>query len=182
MPCTWKALATWGLVSTSTFASTTFPSVSAITFSMIGPSVLHGPHHSAQRSTTTGTDFERSTTSVAKVASVTSIDIGGALLLFGAWSPQPTGGATLGHRATRAPRGGWDEREQGDRPRQRDGVVRGQRGRSVKPATVRPDRRWPPEPHLRRPRCRRSPVRAATAEIGRARGWEKSWSDGEHVV
>src|SRR3546814_1082241 len=97
MPCTWKALATWGLVSTSTFASTTFPSVSAITFSMIGPSVLHGPHHSAQRSTTTGTDFERSTTSVAKVASVTSIDIGGALLLFGAWSPQPTGGRSEEH-------------------------------------------------------------------------------------
>src|SRR3546814_20841144 len=122
MPCTWKALATWGLVSTSTFASTTFPSVSAITFSMIGPSVLHGPHHSAQRSTTTGTDFERSTTSVAKVASVTSIAIGGALLLFGAWSPPPTGGDTLCHQATRAPPGGWDARDQGDRDRKSDGA------------------------------------------------------------
>src|SRR3546814_11889153 len=94
MPCTWKALATCGLVSTSTFASTTLPSVSAITFSMIGPSALHGPHHSAQRSTTTRTDFERSITCVAQVASVTSIDIGGALLRFAAWSPKPTGGNT----------------------------------------------------------------------------------------
>src|SRR3546814_20596121 len=126
---------------------------------MIGPSVLHGPHHSAQRSTTTGTDFERSTTSVAKVASVTSIDIGGALLLFGAWSPQPTGGDTPGHRATRAPRGGWDARDQGDRRRQRDGLVRGQRGRRVQTAPVRPYRRWPLEPHPPTPRCRRSPAR-----------------------
>src|SRR3546814_20776271 len=113
MPCTWKALATWGLVSTSTFASTTFPSVSAITFSMIGPSVLHGPHHSAQRSTTTGTDFERSTTSVAKVASVTSIALGGALLLFAALSPQPSGGLPLVHPAPRYPRAGRVEPEPG---------------------------------------------------------------------
>src|SRR5262245_45530123 len=40
---------------------------------MIGPSVRHGPHHGAQRSTTTGTDFDRSTTSVSNVASVTSV-------------------------------------------------------------------------------------------------------------
>src|ERR1019366_3648311 len=40
---------------------------------MIGPSVLHGPHHSAQRSTTTGTVIERSITAVPNVASVTSV-------------------------------------------------------------------------------------------------------------
>ena len=77
MPCTWKAAAVCWFVSTSTLASTTLPPVSSITFSRIGPSVLHGPHHSAQRSTTTGTCLERSTTSVGKVASVTSIDMGG---------------------------------------------------------------------------------------------------------
>src|SRR3546814_16261926 len=106
---------------------------------MIGPSVLHGPHHSAQRSTTTGTDFERSTTSVAKVASVTSIDIGGALLLFGDWSPQPTGGETLRHRGTRAPPGGWYERDQGDSRRKSYGGVRGKRGRMDRHASVAPD-------------------------------------------
>ena len=79
MDCTWNADATWRLVSTSTLASTTLPSVSSITFSRIGPSGLHGPHHSAQRSTTTGTCLDRSTTSVGKVASVTSIDMGGNL-------------------------------------------------------------------------------------------------------
>src|SRR3954452_10411607 len=40
---------------------------------MMGPRVLHGPHHSAQRSTTTGTWVERSITAVSKVESVTSI-------------------------------------------------------------------------------------------------------------
>jgi len=40
---------------------------------MIGPSVLHGPHHSAQRSTTTGTVIDRSMTAVPNVASVTSV-------------------------------------------------------------------------------------------------------------
>ena len=44
-----------------------------MTFSRIGPSVLHGPHHGAHRSTTTGVVIERSMTSVSKVASVTSI-------------------------------------------------------------------------------------------------------------
>src|SRR5690606_32239229 len=72
MDCTRNACEMPGLASTSTFASSTRPSVSATTFSMIGPSVRHGPHHSAHRSTTTGTVFERSMTAVWKVASVTS--------------------------------------------------------------------------------------------------------------
>src|SRR5664280_1295755 len=61
-----------GLVA-STGASSTAPPVSSMTFSMIGPSVLHGPHHSAQRSTTIGTVIDRSITAVPNVASVTSV-------------------------------------------------------------------------------------------------------------
>src|SRR5690606_30291425 len=45
----------------------------AATFSMIGPSVRHGPHHGAQKSTTTGIVFDASSTSRSNVAVVTSI-------------------------------------------------------------------------------------------------------------
>ena len=68
----WNAWLIAGFSSTLTLASTTLPSVASTTFSMIGPSVLHGPHHGAHRSTTTGTVFDCSTTSVSNVASVTS--------------------------------------------------------------------------------------------------------------
>ena len=54
MPCTRKAWETCGFSSTLTLASTTLPPVSSTTFSMMGPSVRHGPHHGAHRSTTTG--------------------------------------------------------------------------------------------------------------------------------
>src|ERR1035437_10412777 len=67
-----KAWDTLGFASTSTLTSSTAPLVSPMTFSRMGPSVLHGPHHSAHRSTTTGTLIERSMTAVANVASVTS--------------------------------------------------------------------------------------------------------------
>ena len=40
--------------------------------SSAGVSVRHGPHHSAQKSTTTGTARERSITSLSKLASLTS--------------------------------------------------------------------------------------------------------------
>src|SRR5215203_3152032 len=79
MPWTWNACDTCWLESTSTLARMTLPSVSPTTLSRIGPRVLHGPHHSAQRSTTTGISLDRSTTSAGKVASVTSIDMGGNL-------------------------------------------------------------------------------------------------------
>src|SRR4051794_36118704 len=72
MLCTPKAEAICGFSSMLTLARTTWPSVSSTTFSMIGPSVRHGPHHGAQRSTTTGTCCDRSMTSAWKVASVTS--------------------------------------------------------------------------------------------------------------
>ena len=73
MDWTWKAAATWGLLSMSTLASATWPPVSPTTRSRMGPSVRHGPHHSAHRSTTTGTSWERSSTSRWNVASVTSV-------------------------------------------------------------------------------------------------------------
>ena len=71
--CTWKAWAILGFSSTLTLASSTAPAVSATAFSSMGPRVVHGPHHGAQRSTTTGTVELRSTTSDWKVWSVTSI-------------------------------------------------------------------------------------------------------------
>ncbi len=48
------------------------PSRFATSASMAGPSARHGPHHSAQKSTTTGTSCERSMTFASKSASVTS--------------------------------------------------------------------------------------------------------------
>src|SRR5262245_55628906 len=73
--CTWNALEIWGFSSTLTFTSVTAPSVASTTFSMMGPSVRHGPHQGAHKSTTTGTSLERSMTSVWNVASVTSVAI-----------------------------------------------------------------------------------------------------------
>src|SRR5918995_695350 len=75
MPCTRNAADTWGFSSTLTFASTTLPLVSSTTRSRMGPSCLHGPHHGAHRSTTTGVAWDRSSTSVWNVASVTSMVI-----------------------------------------------------------------------------------------------------------
>src|SRR5215213_8047846 len=71
--CAWKAAAICGFSSMLTLVSTTWPSVASTTFSMMGPSVRHGPHHGAHRSTTTAASCERSMTSVWKVASVTSM-------------------------------------------------------------------------------------------------------------
>src|SRR5690606_19150890 len=63
--------------STSTFPTTAFPSNSELISSITGPNILHGPHHSAQKSTTTGlSDFK---TTSSKVASVISNAI---ILLF----------------------------------------------------------------------------------------------------
>src|ERR1044071_7739388 len=54
---------------TSSMRSARFPASA----SMIGPSVRHGPHQGAQKSTTTGISRERSITSRSKVAVVTSM-------------------------------------------------------------------------------------------------------------
>src|SRR5215813_13108514 len=50
----------------------TAPAVARTVFSRIGPSCLQGPHQGAQKSTITGTSKEPSTTSVMKLAAVTS--------------------------------------------------------------------------------------------------------------
>jgi hypothetical protein len=69
-PNSWAIL---GLASTSTLARIHAPFAAAASRSSTGDSCLHGPHHSAQRSTITGTCSERSTTSDWNVSSETSI-------------------------------------------------------------------------------------------------------------
>ena len=59
-----KVRAMPGLASTSILASSTLPSRAATARSITGPSWRQGPHHSAQKSTTTGTCLERSRTAV----------------------------------------------------------------------------------------------------------------------
>src|SRR5210317_526179 len=56
--------------STSTLTTLIWPSMSVDSSSRTGPIILHGPHHSAQKSTTTGTSDLM--TSASKVASVTA--------------------------------------------------------------------------------------------------------------
>jgi hypothetical protein len=73
MLCTCNAALSWGFASTSTLARIHCPSASATSFSRTGESCLHGPHQSAHRSMITGVVLERSTTSVVKVSSVTSM-------------------------------------------------------------------------------------------------------------
>ena len=62
MPWIRNAAASRWLASTSTFASSTFPARAAAARSSAGVSCLQGPHHSAQKSTTTGISLERSST------------------------------------------------------------------------------------------------------------------------
>ena len=64
-----------GFASTSTFASTISPSRAAASRSSTGPSMRHGPHQAAQKSTTTGSSCERSSTSCSKVSVVMSSSI-----------------------------------------------------------------------------------------------------------
>src|SRR5580692_7747383 len=55
----------------STLATVSLPANSPASSSSAGPIILHGPHHSAQKSTSTGPVLLASTTSVAKLLSVT---------------------------------------------------------------------------------------------------------------
>ena len=73
MPCTRYSLASRWFESTSTFTSSTFPPRAATARSRRGPSWRQGAHHSAQKSTTTGSSRERSMTADWKLVSVTSI-------------------------------------------------------------------------------------------------------------
>ena len=61
--------ATPGFSSTLTLAILTLPCISVAISSSEGPIILQGPHHSAQKSTTTGSEDLR--TSASKLASVT---------------------------------------------------------------------------------------------------------------
>src|SRR6056297_3996638 len=67
-----------GLLSTSTLATLTLPFISAAISSSAGPICLQGPHHSAQKSTTTG--ISEFFTSASKVSSVTATVAMGFLL------------------------------------------------------------------------------------------------------
>src|ERR1700733_5903259 len=60
-----------GLLSISTLATVSLPANSPASSSNAGPIILQGPHHSAQKSTRTGPFLLASTTSVAKLLSVT---------------------------------------------------------------------------------------------------------------
>ena len=71
--CTPNAWAIRGFASTSTLARIQVPPPASASRSSTGDSCLHGPHHSAHRSTTTGTSSERSSTSAWNVSSVTSM-------------------------------------------------------------------------------------------------------------
>ena len=73
MLSTRSAALSCGLASVSILARIQRPAASAASFSSTGLSCLHGPHHSAQRSMITGTESERSSTSVPNVSSVTSM-------------------------------------------------------------------------------------------------------------
>src|SRR5258706_13741164 len=65
-----------------TLATVTLPAMSLARSSRAGPIILQGPHHSAQKSTRTGSaDFK---TSVSKLASVTAfVAMEGIFRLFG---------------------------------------------------------------------------------------------------
>src|SRR5918995_3269624 len=63
-------MAVCGFASTSSLRTSTLPAYLVASFSISGATIRHGPHHSAQKSTTTG--FSDWRTSVSKVASVTS--------------------------------------------------------------------------------------------------------------
>src|SRR5208337_174245 len=54
MPWTSKAWATCGFLSTFTFTVRMRPRFSRASRSIVGETILHGPHHSAQKSTSTG--------------------------------------------------------------------------------------------------------------------------------
>ena len=118
MDCAWNAWASRGLASTSILASTQAPSASLASFSSTGLSCLHGPHHSAHRSTITGVVRDRSATSLLKVCSVTSMTKADAVTAGAGVAVASVGGAAAG-RLLPALRGGL--------PRaQVDGTVEGE--------------------------------------------------------
>src|SRR5690606_28180971 len=99
-----------------TLASTNAPAYSSASFSSSGPNCRHGPHHGAQKSTSTGACIERSSTSCAKVAAVASIVVGmgGGVAALGL--RMCMGGAGNGDwgRGTGSREQGTGNREQGE--------------------------------------------------------------------
>ena len=76
----WRSVASSVLLSTFTFANLTFPLYSDESSSIAGPIMRHGMHHSAQKSTRTGT-FE-SKTSALKLSAFISIKFSGTSFSF----------------------------------------------------------------------------------------------------
>src|ERR1700753_3910473 len=72
MPRTANWLGDIGLLSMSTLATVSLPANSPASSSRAGPIILQGPHHSAQKSPNTGPALLASTTSKAKLSSVTA--------------------------------------------------------------------------------------------------------------
>src|SRR5690606_4516837 len=79
----WNAAASCCSLSTSTLASSNAPLYSPASFSRIGPRVLQGPHHSAQKSISTGVVVDFWRTSDSKLAAVASKTWAGGWLLIG---------------------------------------------------------------------------------------------------
>src|SRR5690606_1620916 len=72
----WKWRASSGCASVSILTSTKRPPYCCSSRSSIGPSVLHGPHHGAQKSSTTGVRIDVSITSAWNRSRVVSIIAG----------------------------------------------------------------------------------------------------------
>src|SRR5712691_9508805 len=68
-----------GCLSMSILTSLTLPLAALTTFSSTGTSCLHGPHHSAQKSTSTGWRLDSSITSLTKVWVVVSLTTAAAV-------------------------------------------------------------------------------------------------------
>src|SRR5271157_1950363 len=90
----WPAI--WGWSSIFILTSATLPPESATAFSSAGASCLHGPHHGAQKSTSTGWRVEAVRTSARNDAVVTSLTGVGApapslLAIFASLQKGPRG-------------------------------------------------------------------------------------------
>ena len=163
-----------GLSSTLTLTSSTAPSVAATACSRMGPSVVHGPHQGAHRSTTTGTSAERVRTTSSKVASVTSTmatdDTGPAtarpVRRPGAADRCPAARVASGHgrRTDRhAPTAAADEPPSRGSTRPGDRLAGRQRGRRRAALHLRAHRRRALQPDLPGDRRRRARLRPAPA-------------------
>src|SRR3954454_19405474 len=88
-PSTWLFAGVTGLVLVSILTKVTLSPCCAASSSMIGPTCLHGPHQSAQKSTTTGLSDLRTTES--KGSSVTSATAPIAAPDLSGPAPRPAG-------------------------------------------------------------------------------------------